>query len=124
MKNKITDKFFELIDNPVDQFYQVKIKQGPYTGVKVQYGKIGLEVNDDGETAKLNFEYEIKESPENLLPKDLEADEDFVNSIGDVLTYIIQTAFDTGKYKIGGDDSKKTNVSTTTNDDSPETGER
>lgn len=58
---------------------------GKYDGVVYRYGKVGIEEN--GDSAVLRFDYEIVDS--NGIPVDSIGD-DFRNTIGDILTEIIQ----------------------------------
>ena len=81
MKNKITNESYGLVDNvefgesPV-AVYSVKIKDKKYKNVVVSYGKIGLNVQDDGATAKLSVKYQI-DDPAKFDRIDLENDSDF-----------------------------------------------
>lgn len=88
--------------------YHVKLKTGPYAGTVVQYGKVTAQVNEDEETATLSFDYELIEGDAIL-----EHNSDFNKRIGAILEHIIQSAFDSGKYKIGNEDD---NTDTTNND--------
>ena len=127
-KNKITDKSYELVES-ADLYgsptatYSVKIKDKKYKNVIVSYGKIGLSVQDDGQSAKLSFKYQIDDPADSDRQK-LETDHNFNTYLGDLLTHIIQTAFDTGNYKVGDNPVKASNevidVHTTTDDSSTE----
>lgn len=124
MTNQITEKSYSLVpDVDDDAVYTIQIEHEPYKGVIVQYLKIGLNVTDDGEHAKLSFHYSIRDCPDTIDKQQLEQDKDFHNFLGDLLAYIIQSAFDSGNYKIGDPKPSKSDpidVDSTAIDDSPE----
>jgi hypothetical protein len=60
----------------------IEIQEGKYKGVQYFYQKVDLK---DVENFKLKFEYNIIEGNVNL-PED---EEDFINTIGDILTQIV-----------------------------------
>ena len=67
--------------SPVDTAV-IEIQEGKYKGVQYFYQKVDLK---DVENFKLKFEYNIIEGNINL-PED---EEDFINTIGDILTQIV-----------------------------------
>ena len=67
--------------SPVDTAV-IEIQEGKYKGVQYFYQKVDLK---DVENFKLKFEYNIIEGKVNL-PED---EEDFINTIGDILTEIV-----------------------------------
>jgi len=67
--------------SPVDTAV-IEIQEGKYKGVQYFYQKVDLK---DVENFKLKFEYKIIEGNVNL-PED---EEDFINTIGDILTQIV-----------------------------------
>ena len=67
--------------SPVDTSV-IEIQEGKYKGVQYFYQKVDLK---DVENFKLKFEYNIIEGNVNL-PED---EEDFINTIGDILTQIV-----------------------------------
>ena len=67
--------------SPVDTAV-IEILEGKYKGVQYFYQKVDLK---DVENFKLKFEYNIIEGKVNL-PED---EEDFINTIGDILTEIV-----------------------------------
>lgn len=130
MKNKITDNSYSLVENvefgeSPTAVYSVKIKDKKYKNVVVSYGKIGLTVQEDGQSAKLSFRYQV-EDPAKFDRQTLEDDDKFNTYLGDILSHIIQTALDSGNYKVGSPAAKTSNevtdVNTTTNDNSSEAG--
>ena len=67
--------------SPVDTAV-IEIQEGKYKGVQYFYQKVDLK---DVENFKLKFEYNIIEGKVNL-PED---EEDFINTIGDILIEIV-----------------------------------
>tara|TARA_B100002019_G_scaffold194465_1_gene168400 strand:- start:717 stop:992 length:276 start_codon:yes stop_codon:yes gene_type:complete len=67
--------------SPVDTAV-IEIQEGKYKGVQYFYEKVDLK---DVENFKLKFEYNIIEGNVNL-PED---EQDFINTIGDILTQIV-----------------------------------
>jgi len=120
-KNKITDKSYSFIESadlegsPVAT-YSVKINDKKYK-----------DVQDDKETAKLSFKYQI-DNPADFDRQKLESDQNFNNYIGDILSHIIQSAFDSGNYTLGEKPEKASDevidVNTTTDDSSSEISQR
>lgn len=132
MKNKITNESYGLVDNvefgeSPTAIYSIKIKDKKYKNVVVSYGKIALNVEEGEGTARLSFKYQV-DDPAKFDRKDLENDDDFNTYLGDLLSHIIQTALDTGNYKVGSPTVKASedtiDVHTTTNDDPSEADQR
>lgn len=126
MKNKITDKSYTLVENvefgdgSPAAIYSVHILDKKYKDVIVSYGKIGLSVQEDGESAKLSFKYKI-EDPAKFDREKLENNSSFNTYVGDLLSHIIQTAFDSGSYKVG-EPQKVPDVNTTPDNNPSEAG--
>lgn len=118
MKNKITNSCYESLDAPDGVSYLIKITDKKYKGITIQYGKISLSVNEGSDSATLSYKYTITDFPEKFLKEDLENDEDFNTYVGDLLTFIIQSAFDTGNYRFG--DGKSSDVKPTTDNNPTE----
>jgi len=95
---------YELIEDKDNSFYSVKITDGPYSGVVYEYGRVSLKHIEETDEAQLSYSYEVIEGDNTL-----EGDVDFENYIGDILSEILVEAFDTGNYKIGGNDGKSGN---------------
>jgi hypothetical protein len=131
-KNKITNDSYglvesaDLVGSPIAT-YSVKIKDKKYKNVIVSYGKIGLNVQEDGQSAKLSFKYQI-DDPADFDRQELESDHNFNTYLGDLLAHIIQTAFDSGNYKVGDAPTKASDevidVNSTTDDSSTEISQR
>ena len=85
--------------------YSIKIKQGIYSGCIVTYGKVSLRVDDEKGSATLSFSYKVDEVVPPYSEKELNDSNDFRDLLGDVLSYIIQTSFDSGKYRLGSNDT-------------------
>lgn len=109
MSHKITEADFSFVEKPNSPMYSVKLKSGGFSGVIVTYGKVSLKASEDTETATLSFQFKVDEAPAPLNIEELEKSEDFNNHLGDILSHIIQSAFDSGKYKFGSDDKQSTN---------------
>ena len=86
-----------------------------------------MTVQDDKETAKLSFKYQI-DNPADFDRQKLESDQNFNNYIGDILSHIIQSAFDSGNYTLGEKPEKASDevidVNSTTDDSSSEISQR
>ena len=102
----ITKDDYKFVERPEDVMYTVELITGEWKGTKYQYGKVSAkveEVNDDEDgIASLSFMWNLIEGDDSL-----QESPDFQNYIGDVLSHILQDAFDTGEYKIGNDDDTK-----------------
>lgn len=109
MNPKITENDYAFVEKPTSELYSVKLKSGRWSGVIVSYGKVSLKVNEDKETATLSFQFKVDEAPPPHDIEILEESNDFNNHLGDILSHIIQNAFDTGKYKLGSNDKQSTN---------------
>ena len=119
MTNKITKDSYELVPD-IDTsdktaIYVVKLKVAPYDGIVIAYGKVLLTVAEDKETAKLSFKYEVIQGDKAAL----NSDSTFSRLVGDVLSHLIQDAFDSGNYQLGTPDNTS-NVQSTTADDTSE----
>ena len=117
MNPKITDTDYVFVEKPASELYSVKLKSGQWSGVIVTYGKVSLKVNEDKESATLSFQFKVDEAPPPHIVEILEESNDFNNHLGDILSHIIQNAFNTGNYKVGSNDKQSTN------DDSAEVSE-
>jgi hypothetical protein len=102
----ITNEDYKFVERPEDVMYTVELTTGEYKGTKYQYGKVSAkveEINDDEDgIASLSFMWNLIEGDDAL-----QESPDFQNYIGDVLSHILQDAFDSGEYKIGNDDDTK-----------------
>lgn len=101
---KITHDSYSFVEKDVDddQWY-VQLKEGDYSGVVYKYGKIQVKERDYDQ-AQLQFQYAIIECPDHLDRSELQTDEVFMNTLGDVLTHIIEDSFTSNKFKLGEND--------------------
>jgi len=96
-----------------EEWWHIRLNDGDYKDVIYKYGKIQVvSPPDETDDARLQFQFSIIETPEELSTEDLIEDTAFMNHLGDVLTHIIQDSFETGKYKLGEND-KPTNFEST-----------
>jgi hypothetical protein len=100
---KVTSKSYTFVENDFsDDSWHVKINEGPYKDIVYKYGKIQVKENE--EEATLGFQYKIIEKPEHLDEEDLNCSVDFMDTLGDILSHIIEDSFETGKFKLGNND--------------------
>ena len=122
--NKITEKSYILVPDVEDNeaIYTIKLTHKPWVDIVVQYGKIGFSINEDQSSAKLSFKYSIVKCPDNYKQQELEQSKEFQTFLGDLLSYIIQEAFDSGNYTVGekSKSSDPIDVQSTTVDDPAE----
>lgn len=77
---------YEFIQSDDDQITGIGILKGEYAGVLYHYGK--AKVIEEGEFARLYFDYTIEHTP-NFTVHDLTIDKEFHTMIGDILTDIL-----------------------------------
>jgi len=111
---KVTDEDYSYVDAAYDESPQSDISEiridadNAWNGVQLKYGRVSARVSDDEEFAELSFHFEVtNQDPDTT--EELENDTDFQNYAGDILTHIINTAFDKGDYRIGRDDNTDDN---------------
>lgn len=88
-----------------------KLVTGQWAGTIVTFGEVAVQHKLDGTPPKLNFQYQIEETP--LDAKELEKDVDFNEYIGDILVHVIEQALEENNFAIG----EKPNGTESTNDD-------
>ena len=110
----ITSDSYTFVEKKGDEDWHVKIKDGEFKGIVYKYGRIEVAEDHDEETARLKFQFHIEKIPTELemTVEELNEDFTFLNTIGDILTHIIEDAMDSGKYKIGNDDKSTDSEST------------
>lgn len=79
---------FSFVEKPTSEFYSIRIDNGVYSGVILTYGKVSF--IPQGDSMRLKFNYKLEESPKHLPKKLLESDSDFKNTIGDILSDILE----------------------------------
>lgn len=102
--NGLTD-----LDFPI---HEIEITaDNPWKGLRVRYGRVTLtpsgEVDQTGE-ATLSFDYEVINVEEEIA-SEIDKDEDLGGFLGRMLHHIIIKSFETGDYRIGGQDSDDSN---------------
>lgn len=74
-----------------------------WNGVQLKFGRISARVDEDEDMAELSFDFEVT-NQDDYTKDELENDTDFQTYVGDILTNILERAFENGDYRIGGDD--------------------
>lgn len=87
----------------------VHLKTGPYKDTYVVYGSVKIVESEYGEEPTLKFLYDVIDTPTYLDEADLVQDEEFMNHIGDILTHILNSAFESGDYRLGDKDEPRNN---------------
>ena len=77
---------YQFIPSEDEQITGIGILKGKYAGVLYHYGK--AKVIEEGEFARLYFDYTIEHTP-NFTVHDLTIDSEFHTMIGDILTDIL-----------------------------------
>jgi hypothetical protein len=91
--NSITESDYTFVESNLSDFYGVKLKSGEWKDVVITYGKVTIKENKEAAIATLAFSYQINESGK-FQPDQLEADENFKNYLGDILSHIINSKDD------------------------------
>jgi len=100
---KITSKSYSFVENDFsDDSWHVKINEGVYKDIVYKYGRI--QVKENGDEASLSFQYKIIDLPEHLNEEDLNCSVEFMDTLGDILTHIIEDSLETGHFKLGNND--------------------
>lgn len=97
------------LDSPI---HEIEITaDNPWKGLRVRYGRVTLtpsdEANQTGE-ATLSFDCEVTNVEEEIA-SEIDKDEDLGEFLGRMLHHIIIKSFETGDYRIGGQDSDDSN---------------
>ena len=82
---------FQLIQSDDNKITGIGILKGKYAGVLYHYGK--AKVIEEGEFARLTFDYTIIHTP-TFTVHELQTDEEFHTMIGDILTEILMEKAD------------------------------
>jgi hypothetical protein len=108
----ITSDSYTFVEHKGEEDWYIKIKEGDYKDVIYKYGRI--EVLEEGESARLKFQFSVSSVPDELgmTEEDFNEDTTFMNLIGDILTHVIEDAMTTGQYKLGNDDKPTDSKST------------
>jgi hypothetical protein len=89
----ISENDYTFVESNLSDFYGVKLKSGEWKDVVITYGKVTIKENKEAAIATLAFSYQINESGK-FQPDQLEADENFKNYLGDILSHIINSKDD------------------------------
>lgn len=100
MRYNISIEDYTFVDNNVNEMWAIRLNS-KWPGLVYCYGKVTAQLlDDDTGNASLKFQYQILD--EDQYDKDeLAKDPEFNDYLGDVLSHIIQDAFDNDKYRIG-----------------------
>lgn len=82
---------FQFLPSDDEKITGIGILKGKYAGVLYHYGK--AKVIEEGEFARLTFDYTIIHTP-NFTVHELQTDEEFHTMIGDILTEILMEKAD------------------------------
>lgn len=108
---KISSSSYAFVENDFsDDSWHVKINEGTYKDIVYKYGKI--QIKEGGDEATLGFQYSIVDLPEHFDVEDLNCNVDFMDTLGDILSHIIEDSLETGKFKLGNDDKPADSEST------------
>ena len=77
-------------------------------GVQLKFGRVTARIIKEDDQAELSFDFSVTNQDADVA-EELGNDTDFQTYVGDILTHIINTAFDKGDYRIGGDDDTNNN---------------
>lgn len=81
MSNHLAEPPFVVVESRKSGVEAIKLTSGPYRGIIYSYGKVKFD--EDGDSCKLNFEYEVHENHMEYVQ------EEFETYIGDLLQFII-----------------------------------
>ena len=95
---------YQFIPSDDEQITGIGILKGKYAGVLYHYGK--AKVIEEGEFARLYFDYTIEHTP-TFSVYDLTIDQEFHTMIGDILTEILLTQ---SNETIRNDDSQELDI--------------
>ena len=104
----VTEKDYTYVDpdfvgNGEQAFSEIRIDaDNAWNGVQLKFGRISARVLEETDEAELSFDFNVTNQDEDVA-KELEDDPDFQTYVGDILTHIIENAFEKGDYRIGGD---------------------
>lgn len=117
MRYNITHNDYTFAEHQLDDGWAVRLVNH-YPGVLYQYGKVRVKILNEGteeENAMLQFEFNIIDEGDFDLDE-LNNNEDFNNLLGEVLTHIVEDAFENGKYKLGDDEHSNDNPKESTDE--------
>jgi hypothetical protein len=96
MPSEITDYIF--VDDPSnDKVYAIRLVSGKYADTVYKYANIKISEDTQKEECTLSYAYRIMSTAHKYDKETLDADVDFKNYIGDILSDILENQ----EYKIG-----------------------
>lgn len=96
MPSENTDYIF--VDDPSnDKIYAIRIVSGEYADTVYKYANIKISEDTQKEECTLSYAYRIMSTSQKYDKETLDADVDFKNYIGDILSDILENQ----EYKIG-----------------------
>lgn len=98
MMYNISNDDYSIVESNDVEFYGVRIKQGKYKDIIVVYGKVGIKEDQETDTARLSFTYNLQD-PADFDPQSLEKDEYFKNYLGAILQHIITESLEEAEKK-------------------------
>lgn len=86
-------KFLYLEQGDEDALCPIMITEGPFEGFVYQYGVVSVSEHDHEDGAKLSYDYQLIEVPEDYVVVDEEQEQvNFETVIGDILTEIVMNS--------------------------------
>ena len=80
---------YSFVSRGDDKWASIMISKGPYKGIIYQYGRVSVsDEEDENGCGRLSFQYNVIDEVGHDL-KDLEKSEEFKNTLGDILTEIL-----------------------------------
>jgi hypothetical protein len=110
-ETKVTENSYTFVEKATSEMYSVRIKEGSYSGTILTYGKVAIRVDPESDTATLSFTYKVDEANPPYSIAELDKSVEFKNYLGEILSHILLSSFESGNYKIG----KPSNVKPTNN---------
>ena len=92
----VTDKDYQIVENPNNPLQGVKLTTGTWKDVIVVYGQVGVKESPELDIATLSFNFNIQDPAEHDFDA-LQEDEAFKNYLGSILQYIITDSLDYAK---------------------------
>tara|TARA_X000001382_G_C3141991_1_gene169880 strand:+ start:194 stop:505 length:312 start_codon:yes stop_codon:yes gene_type:complete len=89
LEKVLMSKNYSFVSRGDDNWTSIMISKGPYEGIIYQYGKVSVsDEEDENGYGKLSFQYNVLDEVDHNL-KDLEESQEFKNTLGDILTEIL-----------------------------------
>jgi hypothetical protein len=81
------NKDYQLIETEGDEHFQIKLLSGKFSDTIYKYGKVSF--HEEKNQLRISFNYEIVESPLDMVSKDLKVNSEFKKHISDILNDIL-----------------------------------